>query len=615
RSSKIAQKAGAEVLFEPISGYGRACWRGLQNIPNEIEWILFCDGDGSDDLTQIPQFLEKLADYDFILGDRTATVSGQKVMTPVQHFGNWLASFLIWLGWGYSYHDLGPFRLIRRAALDGLKMQDRGFGWTVEMQVKAIETCLRIAEIPVNYYPRKGGKSKISGTILGSIQAGIIILSTLAKLYLQKTKSNLKILFSSLFLLLGAFLIIPYGDFREVSAVPLFWRGIAIMGIGFMLSWSISAIAGLWFWIVTLATRLLLIPMYPGDDIWRYLWEGYLQTNGISPYNFAPNAVKLISYRTEWWDLINHPDVSAIYPPIAQLGFWGIAAISPTILLFKLAFVGADLIICWLLSQRFSYQQTLLYAWNPLIIYSFAGGGHYDSWFILPLGIAWFIFDSAKDQSNLKSTFILSGLFLGISVAIKWISLPILIFFTWQAWIDFNLIFALIIVLITLLPLFVSSLPFCSLNSCPLVPTSSTFVSHGRSAELFPHLLALFWEGSRQFNWIYGIPLIIAIIFLLWKKKTFQTFTANYFFALLTFSPIIHAWYFTWIIPFSVTTRNLGVRLISLSAFIYFVLQYRKALGDESWLLKDGERLFLWLPFLLGYIWTIWDNQQKKIKT
>lgn len=186
RSAAIASNLGAEVLFESQAGYGQACWCGLQAMAREIEWILFCDGDGSDDLNCLPEFFNLRQQADLILGDRRATREGKAVMTPVQHFGNGLASWLINLGWGYQYHDLGPLRLIRRTALEQIGMQERGFGWTVEMQVRAIEEGLKVAEIPVNYRPRQGGKSKISGTILGSIQAGVIILSTLGKLYWSK---------------------------------------------------------------------------------------------------------------------------------------------------------------------------------------------------------------------------------------------------------------------------------------------------------------------------------------------------------------------------------------------------------------------------------------------
>ena len=178
-----AKAAGAEVLLEPIPGYGQACWRGLQHLPPDIDWILFCDGDGSDELDQLPKFFAQQYNFDLILGDRRATSAGRAAMTPTQNFGNWLASSLIKLGWRHQYHDLGPLRLIRRSALEQIQMKDRGFGWTVEMQVRAVECNLRICELPVGYRPRQGGKSKISGTLSGSIQAGIIILYTLGNLF------------------------------------------------------------------------------------------------------------------------------------------------------------------------------------------------------------------------------------------------------------------------------------------------------------------------------------------------------------------------------------------------------------------------------------------------
>ena len=205
RSAEVAFKAGAEILHEPIPGYGRACWRGLQAMPNFIQWILFCDGDGSDDVSALNHFLsfcdlspcngssEQQSQYcDLMLGDRTATAAGRAVLTPVQRFGNALATTLIWIGWGYHYRDLGPLRLIRRSALDQIQMQDRGFVWTVEMQVRAIECGLRICELPVPYHCRQGGRSKISGTVRGSISAGIVILATLGRLYRRRWLKRIK---------------------------------------------------------------------------------------------------------------------------------------------------------------------------------------------------------------------------------------------------------------------------------------------------------------------------------------------------------------------------------------------------------------------------------------
>lgn len=185
-TATVAARCGAEVIYEPVPGYGQACWCGLQQIPQPIRWVLFCDGDGSDDVGGLSEFLARRPECDFVLGNRAATAAGRAALSPTQHFGNRLATGLIWLGWGHRYRDLGPLRLIRRSALEQIHMQDRGFGWTVEMQVRAIECGLRICELPVAYFPRQGGKSKISGTLGGSVRAGVIILSTLGRLYVRR---------------------------------------------------------------------------------------------------------------------------------------------------------------------------------------------------------------------------------------------------------------------------------------------------------------------------------------------------------------------------------------------------------------------------------------------
>ena len=189
-SINAAKDAGAEVLQEPIPGYGRACWRGLQQLPSSVEWIFFCDGDGSDDLSQLPQFLVQCQDYDLILGDRSASPAGCAALTLTQRRGNQLVTGLIALGWGYRFRDLGPMRLIRKTALDQIQMQDRGFGWTVEMQVRAVECHLRIQELPVGYRDRQGGESKISGSLSGSIKAGVVILRTLGQLYWRRPRNH-----------------------------------------------------------------------------------------------------------------------------------------------------------------------------------------------------------------------------------------------------------------------------------------------------------------------------------------------------------------------------------------------------------------------------------------
>jgi hypothetical protein len=617
QSAAAAKTAGAEVVFEPKLGYGQACWHGLQDIPPCVEWILFCDGDGSDDLSALPEFFAVCSNYDLILGNRRATAKSRSALTPVQNFGNGFAACLIQFGWGHRYQDLGPLRLIRRSALEQIQMQDRGFGWTVEMQARAVELHLRICELTVNYRPRQGGKSKISGTLSGSIKAGAVILQVIAQLYWRRWQRSpsAALLCSAFLVLMGCVWLAPHGDFRQVSVFPGFWAGVGLISVGFVISWKIRVIDAVWFWGVAILSRLILLFMYPGDDIWRYLWEGYIQTLGYSPYQFAPNALELIPYRTEWWGLINHPDVSAIYPPLTQLGFRLLAFISPSVLLFKLAFVCADLLTCWLLSRRFGYSSTLLYAWNPLILYSFAGSGHYDSWFILPLIAAWLSFDSLQSGGGVRGVVRgKSALLLGVSIALKWMSLPILGFILWQPFRQVRIKQISILLLLGCLPFMISALFFCHSGSCTLIPTESVFVSHGRSAEFVPYLVRLIWQPSLQENWIYTLPLGFAVLLLIWRSQRFLQFAEAYLSVLLLLSPIIHAWYFTWIIPFAVASRNFGVRLLSISAFIYFALPYRQAAGNLDWLLTPWERALLWLPFLLGWGWSAINWSAMKIK-
>jgi hypothetical protein len=686
-SAAIATQAGAQVLSEPKAGYGQACWRGLQGLPTSIEWILFCDGDGSDDLSMLPAFLTAREQYDFILGDRSATAAGRAAMTPVQQMGNRLATKLIRWGWGDEFKDLGPFRLIRRSVLDSLSMRDRSFGWTLEMQVRALEHRVRILELPVPYRTRRGGTSKISGNLWGSVQAGRVILQTLGALYLhrlfryirsamisdrptaiappfraiqQTCSSAFGMVAIALLILVGCGLMMPFGDFREPEAVPRLWFALGFMGLGFMGSWGVTQLGGLPFWSVTLLSRALLLPMYPGSDIWRYLWEGYIQLQGVSPYQFAPNAPELEALHTSWWVNVNLPEVSAIYPPLTQLGFRLLAALAPSVLLFKLAFVAADVLICYLLARRFSYHRVTRYAWNPVILYSFAGGGHYDSWFLLALVVAWLACDdlrsvrdqrsgsTAHDQSGFGEAF-RSAIALGLSIALKWMTLPLLAFWfgrvlpsrLWRrtdgakgvpsvpstvptqqptaqgSWTT-SLLRLLSLGLIGALPMVISALPFCRPTSCPLIPTGSVFVSHGRSAELIPYWIAKVWDYSRWHNWLYLIPLAIALGVLIGldgrrpvgdhrsiQRPTFQAFgnfAEGYFWALLLLSPIVHVWYFTWLVPFAVASGHWGTRLISLSGFAYFALPHQMALGDFSWVLGDFQRWLLWIPGLIGLI-------------
>ena len=174
-----ARAAGARVIEEPIPGYGRACLAGLAALSPAVDTVAFLDADHSDYPEELPLLLAPIAEgrAELVIGSRFARAE-QGSLTPPQRFGNSLACALMRRLFNACYTDIGPFRAIRREALDRLDMQDRAFGWTVEMQAKAARAGLRIAEVPVGYRPRIG-RSKISGTVRGTILAGIGILSTI----------------------------------------------------------------------------------------------------------------------------------------------------------------------------------------------------------------------------------------------------------------------------------------------------------------------------------------------------------------------------------------------------------------------------------------------------
>jgi glycosyltransferase involved in cell wall biosynthesis len=174
---KVAREAGATVLHQPRRGYGSACLTGIA-AASSADVLVFLDGDGSDDPREIPTLLQTLRDTgaELVVGSRTRGRIEPGALTPVQELGNWLTCALVRWFWGAHYTDLGPFRALTRAGLERLSMADPDFGWTIEMQVKAAQRGLRVREIPVTYRVRRGGQSKVSGTVLGSYHAGRRIL-------------------------------------------------------------------------------------------------------------------------------------------------------------------------------------------------------------------------------------------------------------------------------------------------------------------------------------------------------------------------------------------------------------------------------------------------------
>lgn len=180
-----AKQAGATVLTENRKGYGYACLKGMDYISKQKskpDIIVFLDGDYSDYPEELTKIIAPIIEdnIDLVIGSRVKELREDGAMTPQQIFGNWLATKLMSLFFKAKFTDLGPFRAIKYDKLLALNMVDKTYGWTVEMQLKALKQKLSYTEVPVNYRNRIG-VSKVSGTIKGSIFAGVKILSWIFK--------------------------------------------------------------------------------------------------------------------------------------------------------------------------------------------------------------------------------------------------------------------------------------------------------------------------------------------------------------------------------------------------------------------------------------------------
>jgi len=188
KTAQVAQQAGATVVLATQRGYGSACLAAMQyisqkNASEQPDIVIFLDADYSDYPDELPLLVYPIQteNYDMVIGSRVLGESEKGSLTVPQRFGNWLSTRLLGLLYGVKFTDLGPFRAIKWSALQALDMQDKDFGWTVEMQAKAAKQGMKCKEEAVSYRCRKTGKSKVSGNIRGSFLAGHKILYTIFK--------------------------------------------------------------------------------------------------------------------------------------------------------------------------------------------------------------------------------------------------------------------------------------------------------------------------------------------------------------------------------------------------------------------------------------------------
>lgn len=192
RTAEIARNYGAMVVRESRRGYGSACLAGLSALRPDVSAVLFMDADGSDHPEDFVRLLAPIGngEADLVVGSRILGLREPGSLTWPQSSGNRLATFLLRALYGARYSDLGPFRIIRRDALARLQMRDADYGWTIEMQIRAHLANLRVQEVPVRHRRRHAGNSKVSGTVVGSVRAGVKIMWTILRYRILAIRSG-----------------------------------------------------------------------------------------------------------------------------------------------------------------------------------------------------------------------------------------------------------------------------------------------------------------------------------------------------------------------------------------------------------------------------------------
>jgi alpha-1,6-mannosyltransferase len=384
------------------------------------------------------------------------------------------------------------------------------------------------------------------------------------------------------------------------------------------------------FWAAAVILRLAMWPVLPGDDLWRYRWEGMVQLHGFNPYQLAPDAPALESLRNDDWLKINHRNYAAIYPPLTQAIFAAMAALRSPEWSYKLLFTLADLAGIAVLRRLLarggeSPGQAAWYAWNPLTVYAFAGAAHFDSLMILPLlGAVWALDGCRRDDAAARETdgcprgipalCWVSALLLGLAIAVKIAPLALLPVWalavgSWRR--------ALAVLPIAVLPLAASALAY----GFPDAPVFANLQNFGRTFRVNDPLWwlveATVWTNPTQDNGLYQwLTLLICGALALWFRRDWRRGLLWVWGAALVLSPVVHAWYVVWVLPLA-AWRGEGARawfVFSISIFGYFLFWEVNHESHKPWEEPLWMRLGILLPPLAAWVWTAAARPRKTLR-
>lgn len=362
------------------------------------------------------------------------------------------------------------------------------------------------------------------------------------------------------------------------------------------------------FWGVAILLRLVVLPLEPGDDIWRYQWEGKVQNAGFNPYVLAPNDDRLAPVREQFpdWNQINHRDFSAIYPPGTELIFAGLSRVGTGPLGYKLLFAAADVgaiaLLLRLIGGRARHADAAWYAWNPLVVYSFAGAAHFDSLMILPMlgAILCFVRSrAARERTGQWRWAILGAIALGAAISIKLVPLlllPVCVFALGRRAPALGLSLGLPALL---------SLPF-GFPRVPIWVSLGRFIYVGRLNDMFWWIIEdTFWPNPHQKNYHYNLIIIIAVVlvslFFIWNWKRGLLWVMG---TALILSPVLHPWYCTWILPLAAWRRVDAWQVLSVTIFAYYLF-WNERLFALPWHSEPWLRGFILIPPIVAAVFAL----------
>ena len=390
------------------------------------------------------------------------------------------------------------------------------------------------------------------------------------------------------------------------------------------------------FWAVVIALRLVALPLEPGDDFWRYQWEGKIQQAGFNPYVNAPDDPQLEPIRAKFpaWHKINHRDFRAIYPPGAELFFAGLSRISDNPLLYKFLFAAADIAAIAVLLRLFRgahapssrncgsaspnglsasgfespYANAAWYAWNPLVIYSFAGSAHFDSLMILPMiaGILFLTRVESETDSRRKWWFALAAASaFGIAISIKLV--PVLLLLCCVFALGYRAITLIVSAAIPFLLSFSYGYP-----QVPIWDSLRRFAHVTRLNDLFWWLIEeTVWPNPHQKNYHYNVILVIAVavislaFFWNWKRGMLWALGVA-----LILSPVLHPWYCTWILPLATWRRSYAWHVLSITLFAYFLF-WNERLFALPWHAEPWTRAIIIIPVIGALLFGLAQRTQR----